>query len=699
VSYHFALSGLGAKSGILLDRVNRAQTISISLPSTALIEGGELHLKYSLPEASKGGIGTFDVLLNDSALASITPTAEDVLRRGGDVVIPLPADQLVHDNRLTLRLAGTVDGACGTEAQGNAPIRIDPETQISFAARRLPIAADLALLPEPFLQRTVSLPQALPFVFAEAPDAVTLEAAGVLASWAGTQVYSSTATFPVQIGSAPSANAVVFLLGDRQIDGVLAPVDSSPTVTVLPNPADPLARLLVFRADTPGRLLQLVQAFSLGQLTLAGQSASLETLTLPSRRSPNDAPRWIHTDRVPLSQLAGADSIQVDGSNPLNFYLHFAPDFNFGNRKDMYLHLDYTAAADSLDRRSNIQLRLNGNPADSVPLIAGRPASADIPMGDLPAAVFANTMQVQFYGVPLAAKACDGSNHFTATISNGTYLDMGGAAHLVSLPNLLLFANAGFPFTRYADLSSTAVVLPSSPTPSEMSLYLDLMAYFGAQTGFPAVRVQVAHVGEEASLAHKDFLELGTFSDLAARETALPLPFRFDGRSWSLSTWAGIAGRLSTWLHPRASGADIFRLEDNSAPDGVVEGIRSPYGNDRGMVVIAAKDDNSFGPMTAELLTQLPQDGIRDNVSVWQGGSFTSYRLFAASYLLGDSTPIESARLLLPQYPVLVALGLLAMCFVFAVWIRILIREKIRERLAFPPGILAGKAESGAGAM
>jgi hypothetical protein len=126
VNYRFALSALGAKGGILLDRVNRAQTISISLPSTTLIESGELHLKYSLPEASKGGIGTFDVLLNDSALASITPTAEDVSRRSGDVVIPLPADQLVHDNRLTLRLAGTVDGACGTEAQGNAPIRIDP---------------------------------------------------------------------------------------------------------------------------------------------------------------------------------------------------------------------------------------------------------------------------------------------------------------------------------------------------------------------------------------------------------------------------------------------------------------------------------------------------------------------------------------------------------------------------------------------
>jgi cellulose synthase (UDP-forming) len=123
-------------------------------------------------------------------------------------------------------------------------------------------------------------------------------------------------------------------------------------------------------------------------------------------------------------------------------------------------------------------------------------------MGELPAAVFANTMQVQFYGVPVAAKACDGSNHFTATISKGSYLDMGGAAHLVSLPNLLLFANAGFPFTRYADLGSTAVVLPPvADRGPEMSLYLDLMAYFGAQTGFPALRVRVAHSGEEASLA------------------------------------------------------------------------------------------------------------------------------------------------------------------------------------------------------
>ena len=168
--YQFSLASLGAKNGILLDRSNRQQTMSITLPGTALIESGELHLKYSLPksdnsEADEGGIETVDVLLNDSALASITPSAQDLARRGGYVVIPLPVDQLVRENRLTLRLAGA-DSTCGAQPQANAPIRIDPETQILLEAQRLTVANDLALLPEPFVQSSASSPQVVPFLLA-----------------------------------------------------------------------------------------------------------------------------------------------------------------------------------------------------------------------------------------------------------------------------------------------------------------------------------------------------------------------------------------------------------------------------------------------------------------------------------------------------------------------------------------------------
>jgi hypothetical protein len=100
--------------------------------------------------------------------------------------------------------------------------------------------------------------------------------------------------------------------------------------------------------------------------------------------------------------------------------------------------------------------------------------------------------------------------------------------------------------------------------------------------------------------------------------------------------------------------------------------------------------------MTAELLNQLPQDSINGNVSLWQGGSFASYRLSAPGYSLGDASPIDSARLLLPQYPTLVALGLLCICIVFAMWIRLFIHGHIRDRLAFSTGGLPiGEAESG----
>ena len=82
------------------------------------------------------------------------------------------------------------------------------------------------------------------------------------------------------------------------------------------------------------------------------------------------------------------------------------------------------------------------------------------------------------------------------------------------MPNLELFANAGFPFTRFADLSQTRIVLPSRATPEELALYLSLLAYFGEQTGYPVLRVQVGDssaLGEDA-----DYLILGTPDDQPA---------------------------------------------------------------------------------------------------------------------------------------------------------------------------------------
>ncbi|WP_204303525.1 cellulose biosynthesis cyclic di-GMP-binding regulatory protein BcsB, partial [Stenotrophomonas maltophilia] len=49
------------------------------------------------------------------------------------------------------------------------------------------------------------------------------------------------------------------------------------------------------------------------------------------------------------------------------------------------------------------------------------------------------------------------------------------------------FANAGFPFSRLADLSQTLVLVNQKPQPAQVSALLNALGVIGAQTGYPAL--------------------------------------------------------------------------------------------------------------------------------------------------------------------------------------------------------------------
>src|SRR5260370_38073906 len=98
-------------------------------------------------------------------------------------------------------------------------------------------------------------------------------------------------------------------------------------------------------------------------------------------------------------------------------------------------------------------------------------------------------------------------------ILRDSYLDLLGYPHYAPMPNLEIFANAGFPFTRYADLAETTVVLPATPTEQEIEMFVTLMGHFGRQTGFPALRVTGAGPDTLAPGAKTDFLVIGSGDD------------------------------------------------------------------------------------------------------------------------------------------------------------------------------------------
>ena len=196
---------------------------------------------------------------------------------------------------------------------------------------------------------------------------------------------------------------------------------------------------------------------------------------------------------------------------------------------------------------------------------------------------FSNSLSFDFTFQLLKKGGCQDTTpiNMQAAILRDSYLDLRGYPHYAPLPNLETFANAGFPFTRLADLSDTTVVLPSAPTEQEIETFVTLMGHFSRQTGFPALRVTVA--GPEAAQqgARSDFLIVGTGDDQPAFEKlASHLPVTLHSGQ---SPGARHAGLLYPVLHHA-----WWKLETNEhtesgdliaggVPDAVMEGIESPF--------------------------------------------------------------------------------------------------------------------------
>jgi cellulose synthase (UDP-forming) len=213
------------------------------------------------------------------------------------------------------------------------------------------------------------------------------------------------------------------------------------------------------------------------------------------------------------------------------------------------------------------------------------------------------------------------------------------------------------------------VLLPPAAGPEVTGLYLDLMGYFGAQTGYPTLRVHVVSPADAAQFPDKDLLVLGTFSDLQnVPRVTRNLPLTYGDHSFALSRRARW-GLISDWLLRRDSGAwQALNGSPNIWPHGIVEGAASPFGRGRSVVVIAGRDRAALPELASALLTTMPLDGIESAVSLWTGRNFASYPLSTPAYGSGDLPWYRAFGYWLPRHAftllllLLLTLALLAWC-------------------------------------
>jgi cellulose synthase (UDP-forming) len=693
----FTLNDAGSPQ-IELRGIDSIHSIYFTLPETHVVRNAKIHIYYAFSPSLLPQLSHLKLILNGTLFATVQPTPGQVGgsdSRDAEAEFTIPSDLLVHNNTLTIEFIGHYTLVCEDPANTTLWARVHRNTFLDINGELLPLADDLKQLPMPFLDPAVIQPLSIPVIFAGAPSAKAIQAAGVVTSYFGMISELRPVRFPVHIGAIPQGNAIVVSDGAGNLPpGLNLPPINGPTVAMRTNPNDPYSKVLVIAGADAGQLLVAAQAVALHSDMLAGDVAPITSLKLPGKQQPDAAPRWARTDQtIPLWDYAQADQLQGDGSAPLNVYFRIPPDIFYSEKPNATLHLVYRYNSIPIGPISSMQVRINNAFLGSVPLAPGQEASktmaVDVPVPVVNLRPFSNSLSFDFTFQLLKKGGCQDTTpiNMQAAILRDTHLDLRGYPHYAPLPNLEVFANAGFPFTRLADLSETTVVLPAAPTEQEIETFVTLMGHFGRQTGFPTLRVTVAGPEALRAGADTDFLVIGSGDDqpgFDALQNALPVALH-SGQVQVRDSQGFFAPlhEHQWWKLESNEHTESGQLTAGGVPDAVIEGIESPYapGASRSLVAIHLRDGSTFPAFMDTLLGVQQSSQISGSVAVLHGKQFQSFRIGSNVYHVGVLPWWTRLTLWFMEVPWLAAVVVFVLAFLLAIWIRQGLRARARARL------------------
>jgi cellulose synthase (UDP-forming) len=682
-------------------------SLHFTLSHVMVPRNATLRLNYSIDPSLDPRTTSLGIILNGIAVTTL-PAAPAAQARGfATVDISIPDALLVRSNLLTFEFYGS--GVMQREEQAKSRVlaRINPASTLEVNGDRLPWRNNLNQLPLPIFDSDLQTTTTVPFVFLSQPSPKQLEAAGIVASWLGVHASTKPVRVTVSIGQIPPGNAIVFSSEPSLLPGALQiPPGAGPVLALRTNPLDADGNVLVLAGQDDEQLLTVARTLSLTKnanaanpaegLPFSGDTARIPDLTMPAAQLRDDAPRWLPIRRTaPLASCQNPDALQSDGSSPIPLYFHVPPDLYYGEEENIEMNLHYRYNAPPVAQGSALRVFINGVLINEIPLLPGVGMIAGqrtilVPVADI--RPFGNTVLFNFDFIPVNRNAAQNPSGpaLQGEILCNSSLDLHGLALWTSMPDLELFANAGFPFTRLADLSETDVVLPSVPSTDEIALYLHLMSHFGAQTGYPVLRVTVAAPNTVIG-SGRDYLILGTIANQPAFNSLVALlPVTFDvqgihvkpANAW-IAYVSSIEASLSRWW-PRLLGkppSQDVPLDGSGMPSAVVEEIQSPSSPDRSIVLVALKQDASADDFAAVFSARSQSQDITGTVSLLRNSQFQSYAMNGVTYHVGDITWFALMRIWLTQHFLLLLFTVTALSFLAGFWVYGWMSWHARERL------------------
>jgi cellulose synthase (UDP-forming) len=679
------LAAMGHNRALALHGSQGYGSLTFGIPLTKVVTEATLLLNYRVSIGLAEKVSVVNILLNGTPVATLPVTQPPVPESVIALEIQIPADLLTSDNTLALTLDGRCSPGCNGGTAAELWLEVEPSTQLHLRGSVLALRNDLSLLPEPFFDSSSRGKVTAQIAFEENPDHKTLEAAGVIASWFGQLADHRSLRFSVTVGSIPSGNVIVFAQRHSELASALG-LDSSdePLVALRDNPANAFGKILVITGGSSDDLLTAARALATGRYPRAGDSASLSSFRLPPPRDAYDAPRWLNTSHsTPLGQHLSSDDLTLYGNGSVRLYFQLPPDLYFGTQQYVPLHLVYDLVKWPTNVNGELRIRLNETLITTRAIHDATVNRRQVQDIGLPVAALTlgNTLRLEF---SIDSKGAPDSQTLEESVSAASAIDLSGLAHFVELPRLDLFANAGFPFTKYGDLAGTAVVLGDDAAPPQIGFYLDVLGFFGARTGYPALRVTVVSPAQTAEAAGKDLLILGTGpheSEWIEKLIAGPASvsqgqIRLRDSSSPLSKFPWLA-----WFSPdgRRGAQEVFTADPG--PDGFLSEFSSPLSGDHTAVAIQALDIAKLDPLEDVFAGEATIAQVYGSLSVFQGGQVHSFILEPRSYALGQLAPVERFHLWVSSYYWILPLLLIAITALLAAKVNGWLEERARFRL------------------
>ncbi len=673
----------GIRQPLILRGVDGVASVSFSLPMTKVATDASLTLRFQPASMLAQEDGTIAVSLNGSDVASVPFKSDNA--SGAAIhtsIISLPAELLMSENTLTFSLAARCN-SCTTQQKSQLRTTVEPNSTLRIDGRLMPFANDLRLLPMPLFDSSSNRPLRLNFVFLERPTPKVLESAGLLASWLGTLADFRGTDFPVTVGSIPQGHAVVLISSsNRNADDAAFQSLAGSGVAIRDNPNDPYGKLLVVFGDSPERLHAAAQMLASSR-GLSGAIAQLEPVSLKPRNA-YEAPRWLPSGRASaFAEFASAEQLRVYSNASTRLYFRLAPDLYYGSRVSVPLRLGIKFNNLPKDATAHLRLKLNGAPVAERKL-----QSADLK------GIYSETIQMsvaQLYprntlAFEIEYQGAEGTDRVPEMlIQKNSELDLRGVSHFVEQPRLDLFAKAGFPYTRMPDLGDTAVIVPPSMSAEQIGLYLNLMSFFGAQTGIPGYRVTVAEPSQVEKMTGKDLLVIGSgqdqplFSRWAAR-----LPVQLDGELPRINDkqppldWVWNFIRTGKALELR----HLNEVLGSEAPvEAVLEGITSPVDSSRLMVALYTSSTRNSATLLRLLDKSAYNEDVFGTVAIEQAGRFTSFRVNTSFLHTGELRWTEALEYWVRRYAWIIPLFVLLAGFWLASRLEIWVNQHLNVRL------------------